>query len=180
MTSKVQEINRDWYCAEGTILQVQLYQTPFWIYSSPSSNKHTWGSLSSPAGFKMSSGSPCLQNSSASALTITESQYRFGMPQKAKYKHTKNQTQRELLTTQKPLSLGSGGCRESRASPKRLYAYWETPNQDQRRTDIQWKQAGVYWIKVWAWNHYPALQHSVWRVAPSLWVYIHRDYILHR
>lgn len=128
MTSKVPEIARDWYCAEGTILQVQLYQTPFWIYSSPSSNKHTWSSLSSPAGFRMSSGFPCLQNSSASALTITESQYRFGMPQQAKYKHTKNQTQRELLTTQKPLSLGSGGCRESWAGSKRLYPYWETPH----------------------------------------------------
>lgn len=70
MTSKVPEITRDWYCAERPILQVQLYQTPFWIYSSPSSNKHAWGSLSSTVGFKMSSGSPCLQNSSASVLTI--------------------------------------------------------------------------------------------------------------
>lgn len=54
MTSNVPEITRVWYCAEGTILQVQLYQTQFLLYSSPSSNKHTWGSLSSLAGFKMS------------------------------------------------------------------------------------------------------------------------------
>lgn len=54
MTSNIPEITRVWYCAEGTILQVQLYHTPFLIYSSPSLNKHTLGSLSSLAGFKMS------------------------------------------------------------------------------------------------------------------------------